>query len=626
MFLVVLVPPAVTLILLGLRLLEQDRTLEARREIERREAAAEAVTPSLGQSLNVVERVPPSEALPEGALRITVNSNGVKSYPAAHLLWTGARPTLPEASAQLFEGAEMLEFQGAPQAALAVYQELARSRDIAVRAGALLREARVERNLSRIDAALRIYRQLSRIDGVAHDGTPVDFLARRNICALLEKSSRQQELAAQAQDLESDFLAGRWTLDGPTWVLASIEFERWSGRPLPVSEDRRAFSVAADWIWKTSREGNLPSSGRRSVLLEGMPLTLVWQSRASQIDAILIGPTLLRAWTSNAATASTGTARLTLMTDSGEFLIGNAPDSGAHALSRTPSETGLPWTIVLSAGDATEIADFAGRRRLLSLGLAAIVLFLGGGSVVLWRLMARELAVARLQADFVAAVSHEFRTPLTSLHHVTELLEEDDGLPPGPERERRKAFYAVLARNTERLHRLVESLLDFSRMETGRKPWKLEPMDASVLVADVAREFQKQVEPLGVRIDLAVDPSEALRLRADRAALGHALWNLLDNAVKYSPEPRPVHMSVARHPRGIAISVSDEGLGVPVGERREIFRKFVRGRKASELGIKGTGLGLAMVSYIVEAHGGAIELESEEGKGSTFRLVLPALA
>ena len=79
--------------------------------------------------------------------------------------------------------------------------------------------------------------------------------------------------------------------------------------------------------------------------------------------------------------------------------------------------------------------------------------------------------MARLQTDFVATVSHEFRTPLTSLRHVTELLEEDDGLPPGPERARRQVFYAALSRNTERLHRLVESLLDFSRMEVGKKPW-----------------------------------------------------------------------------------------------------------------------------------------------------------
>jgi signal transduction histidine kinase len=358
-----------------------------------------------------------------------------------------------------------------------------------------------------------------------------------------------------------------------------------------------------------------------------MPVTLVWHTRASEIEAVVIGSTLLRAWIDKATQNARGVAQPSLSTESGELLLGKTPDSHTRVVSRTPSETGLPWTLALGVGDSTRAtADFVGRRRLLGWGLAAIVLLLAGGSYVLWRLMARELAVARLQADFVAAVSHEFRTPLTSLSHVTELLEEDDGLPPGPEQDKRKAFYAALARNTERLHRLVESLLDFSRMETGRRPWKLEPMDAAVLAVGVTSEFQKEVESRGVHIDLDVEQSGALRLRADAAALGHALWNLLDNAVKYSPESREVHVSVARHPRGIAISVRDEGLGVPASERRDIFRKFVRGQKASELGIKGTGLGLAMVSHIVAAHGGAVELDSEVGHGSTFRMVLPALA
>jgi signal transduction histidine kinase len=113
-------------------------------------------------------------------------------------------------------------------------------------------------------------------------------------------------------------------------------------------------------------------------------------------------------------------------------------------------------------------------------------------------------------------------------------------------------------------------------------------------------------------------------LRADVASLTNALWNVLDNAVKYSGEGTAIHVCVERKPEGVAVSVRDEGLGIPRDERKEIFRRFVRGEKANRLGIKGTGLGLAMVSQIVQAHGGTVELESEEGAGSTFRLMLPA--
>ena len=136
-------------------------------------------------------------------------------------------------------------------------------------------------------------------------------------------------------------------------------------------------------------------------------------------------------------------------------------------------------------------------------------------------------------------------------------------------------------------------------------------------------DFRKEVGPRGFTVDLEVE-APALPLRADAASLTSALWNVLDNAVKYSVDGHAIRVSVDRHPEGVAISIRDAGLGIPRQEQKEIFRRFVRGEKARRLGIKGTGLGLAMVSHIVHAHGGTIELESEEGAGSTFRLVLPA--
>jgi two-component system phosphate regulon sensor histidine kinase PhoR len=204
---------------------------------------------------------------------------------------------------------------------------------------------------------------------------------------------------------------------------------------------------------------------------------------------------------------------------------------------------------------------------------------------------------------------------------VSELLDEDDNLPP----ERRRSFYASLGRNTERLRRLVESLLDFGRMESGRKPYDLRPEDAGGIAALAVAEFEKDAGPRGFTVDLDLNGEREFQVRADRLALTRALWNLLDNAAKYSAESRAIWVSVRRQAGRVVIAVRDAGLGVPSRERKEIFRKFVRGERAKQLGIKGTGLGLALVAHIVEAHGGRIEMESEEGRGSTFRLVLPAL-
>jgi signal transduction histidine kinase len=365
--------------------------------------------------------------------------------------------------------------------------------------------------------------------------------------------------------------------------------------------------------------------------MEGTHETLIWhtetfENSVTQLHAVLITPSLLQKWTAQALQSDPhSNSRASLLDVTGESFFGDPATASSHSIRRTTVDTGLPWTVVLDSGNVGgESAEFASRRRLLGLGLASIILLLGSSGYFLWRFTEKDLAMARLQTDFVAAVSHEFRTPLTSIKHLTELLDEDDGIPPGVERDRRKAFYAALGRNAERLHRLVESLLDFSRMETGRKPWDFHSVDAGTFVGAVVSEFQKEVETRGFRIDFAVEDTGILCLRADAAALGHALWNLLDNAVKYSPTPNVVHVRIGHHAKGIGICVKDHGMGIPAHERHEVFRKFVRGEKASKLGIKGTGLGLAMVSHIVEAHGGTIELETEEGVGSTFRMVLPA--
>jgi len=646
LFLAVVAPPAITLVWLGIQLLQQDRSLGAQRDLERRQAAAQAVLRSLEHSLAEVERLteaPLPAPLPDGVVRFTVSPTGVEAQPPARVLWLPVPRSMPPAEARQFAETEKIEFQGVADPALFTYQEIARSPKPAVRAGALLRLARIHRRAARWDDALAAYHSLAGINRVAIDGMPADLVALRATCSVLEDSGRKQELRREAAALEAGFLAGRWMLDQPAWELVAGQLEQWTGRALQVSAERKAFSAVADWLWNEwQRNRELPASGRRLVVGEA---TLLWRTPGGVL-AIL--PSVLRAWT----IPITAGEHLSLVTASGRLLAGPQPLNGPATVKLPASETGLPWTLVLSPGDSSrQTQEFAGRRRLLSLGLAAILLLLAGGSYFLWRVIQRELAVARLQTEFVSAVSHEFRTPLTSLRHLTELLEEDDDLP----RERRRSFYEALGRNTERLHRLVESLLDFARMEGGRKPYDFEPVDAGELAAQVVADFRKEVEPRGFTIDLDVEAPAAFPLRADAASLTNALWNLLDNAVKYSPartgppaaltaaglaqagaagrlrcagdyqeERRAVHVSVHRHPAGVAISVRDDGLGIPRHERKEIFRRFVRGEQAGRLGIQGTGLGLAMVSHIVQAHGGTIELESEEGAGSTFRLVLPA--
>ena len=205
LFLAVVAPPAVTLVWLGLQLLEQDRSLWAQRELERRQVTAQAVIRSLEQSLAEGAR-PTQSPPPEGMVRFTVSEHGVVASPTDRVLWLPVAPGFEEAEVRQFADAEQLEFQGEEERALLTYLDMARAPQPAVRAGALLRVARVHRRAQRWDDALEAYRDLADTDRVAIEGIPADLVARREAYSMLEETGRTEDLGKALDDLEADFL------------------------------------------------------------------------------------------------------------------------------------------------------------------------------------------------------------------------------------------------------------------------------------------------------------------------------------------------------------------------------------------------------------------------------------
>jgi signal transduction histidine kinase len=313
--------------------------------------------------------------------------------------------------------------------------------------------------------------------------------------------------------------------------------------------------------------------------------------------------------------------RLALEDPSGRLSWGR-PIADADRVTRTFRETDLPWTIHVALADpvAAQVMSNA-RRNLLAAGFGVMLLAITAAGYFVFRAVRRELEVARLQSDFVAAVSHEFRTPLTAMCHLTEMLEEGATAP-----DRLPLYYGALGREARRLHAMVESLLDFGRIDAGRRGYQFVDTDATELVEGVVRECLDRAPSAAHRIEWQARPGgprEAVRIRADREALALALRNLLDNASKYSPEPSRIRVSVRPQGAFVGISVQDEGVGIPKDEHRAIFRKFARGSSARALNVRGTGIGLSMAEQIVKAHGGRLELQSEPGRGSRFTALLP---
>jgi two-component system, OmpR family, phosphate regulon sensor histidine kinase PhoR len=231
----------------------------------------------------------------------------------------------------------------------------------------------------------------------------------------------------------------------------------------------------------------------------------------------------------------------------------------------------------------------------------------------------------RIRRDFVANISHELRTPLASIKLLAETLSEGAVDDPQTARD----FTLQIEREVDHLAQLVDELLDLSMIESGETKLAIEPVEPRVLVRDVAERIRPVAERRGVTIVASGDTSlDGRRVAADPARLGQALLNLAHNAVKYSHPGGEVRIGWETGTTGARFTVTDDGIGIPESHRERIFERFYkvdrsRAREGDETSGGSAGLGLAIVRHLVEAHGGRLGVESEEGMGSTFWIEIP---
>jgi two-component system phosphate regulon sensor histidine kinase PhoR len=280
----------------------------------------------------------------------------------------------------------------------------------------------------------------------------------------------------------------------------------------------------------------------------------------------------------------------------------------------------VPTVLILLVGI---VLMFLGNLFNLLFGVLTVsfVLVVVTGVTLVLVFLRREADLSELQADFVSKVSHELRTPLTSIRLFVETLERARG-----DRGTEDKCIEGLGRETDRLTQLIERLLDWGRMEAGRKQFELH----EISVAGIVEKASEVFGPLRDRHPELVFTAEVEPglppVHADIDAMVDALGNLLANALKYGGAPPTVRLRALRAPDGVAIEVVDNGDGIEHGEHRRIFDKFYRIDDRLSREREGSGLGLAIVKHIVRAHRGRVQLDSVVGKGSTFRIVLPAAA
>ena len=242
------------------------------------------------------------------------------------------------------------------------------------------------------------------------------------------------------------------------------------------------------------------------------------------------------------------------------------------------------------------------------------------GAYLFWRDVRREVALAEMRSQFVSSVSHELKTPLTAIRMFAETLLLGRSERPGT----REDYLETIVNESERLTRLLNNVLDFSKIEQGKKLYRLEPQSLGAIVRSAARTMHYPLAQQGFDLRVSID-DRVPPVAADADAVEQAILNLLSNAMKYSGQSRSIALQVRRDGDWALVSVTDCGLGIPPHERGRIFEKFYRIGGAEREGIPGTGLGLTLVEHVACGHGGEVKVESVPGEGSTFSIVLPLL-
>ncbi len=311
-------------------------------------------------------------------------------------------------------------------------------------------------------------------------------------------------------------------------------------------------------------------------------------------------------------------SRVNVVDADGRIVFGPPLSRGGFTIGRRFETTLYKWRVNVTLISAEELTAAVARRRSLEMALVGLswLVVLAGLSVVLFA-AARERKLSNLKSDFVANVSHELKTPLSLVRMFGELLQsgrvESD--------VKRKQYLEIIVSESERLAALIENVLDFAKVERGKAAYTFNLASVGDVVARAVEACRVRAQREDVELALSLE-SDLPEVELDERAVEIAVFNLVDNALKYAPDGDKIAVAVVQGDGDVQVRVTDEGAGIAAEDRKRIFERFVRGRGTSNKQVRGSGIGLALVKHIAEAHGGRAWVEETTPRGSTFIFTL----
>ncbi len=396
------------------------------------------------------------------------------------------------------------------------------------------------------------------------------------------------------------------------------ELERWQN-----------YVRGLDWNslqpWTPAQPGNFRHLHQ---LFEGKSVLIAYASKQSEageeyfVAAKMNLGLIAQRWLPEEVRALGGDRKIAILDEVARPIFGQpVRDRDARFLHESSfGKTLYAWRIQMLPKNVEELQAQAETERLLGVLLIPVsTLIIAVGLAVVWLTVIAERRTSRMKSDFIANVSHELKTPLSLIRMFGELLATGKHKGESTSRE----YAEIITREAERLSHLIDNVLDFARIERGKASYDFAEGRLDEVVERALDVCRYRVEKEKMRLRTEVEPGLP-SVRMDDNAMTLVLLNLVDNAVKYAAEGKHVDVSLKRTPGGISLAVRDHGPGISLDEQPRIFERFYRAQAARDRNVRGSGIGLALVKHIVEAHGGRLSVASVPGQGATFTVVLPA--